>query len=47
MPGLLAPLTSTGVPSGSDLLVHPSVSVEEPVPEQWAACPRYVLVPSE
>src|SRR5436190_5596636 len=46
VPGLLAPVTSTCVPTGSVPLVHPSVAVLPPVPEQWAACPMYVLVPS-
>ena len=36
-PGWVAPVTSTWVPSGSELEVHPSVSVAAPVPEQWAA----------
>jgi hypothetical protein len=37
--GLLAPVTSTCVPSGSEALVDPFVSVLLPVPEQWAAWP--------
>src|SRR4051794_37651952 len=43
VPGRLAPFTVTGVPVGSEPLVQPSVSVEEPVPEQCAACPMYTL----
>ena len=43
VPGWLAPVTSTGVPVGSDPLVQPSVAVLPPVPEQWAACPMYSL----
>ncbi len=39
VPGLLAPVTSTGVPTGSEPLVQPSVAVLPPVPEQWAAWP--------
>ena len=39
VPGLLAPSTSTCVPTGSEPLVQPSVSVLPPVPEQWAAWP--------
>ena len=40
VPGLLDPVTSTGVPTGSEELVQPLVSVAAPVPEQWAAWPR-------
>src|SRR4051794_41263931 len=36
---------STGVPTGSDCDVQPSVSVDPPVPEQCAAWPRYTVVP--
>ena len=39
-PGLLAPVTSTGVPIGNDPVSHPSVLVWPPVLEQWAAWPR-------
>ncbi len=39
-------MTSTGVPIGSDALVQPLVSVAAPVPEQWAAWPRYTFEPS-
>ncbi len=39
-------MTSTGVPSGSDCARQPSVSVASPVPEQCAAWPRKVRVPS-
>src|SRR6266511_1507613 len=46
MPGWAAPSTSTGVPSGSDSLSQPLVSVAAPVPEQCAAWPRYTLEPS-
>src|SRR3954447_22801776 len=46
-PGLLAPVTWTCVPSGSDAESQPSVDVAAPVPEQWAAWPMYVLAPSE
>src|SRR3954469_1182276 len=46
VPGWLAPVTSTFVPSGSDFAVQPLVSVLPPVPEQCAAWPMYVLVPS-
>ena len=42
---MLAPVTSTFVPIGSDWLVHPSVSVAAPVPEQWAAWPTYTVEP--
>ena len=45
-PGLLAPVTSTAVPTGSVPLELPSVSVAPPVPEQWAACPMNTFVPS-
>src|SRR6185312_15989569 len=38
---------STGVPTGSEADVQPSVSVAEPVPEQCAACPRYTFVLSQ
>jgi hypothetical protein len=34
VPGLLAPLICTEVPSGRDPLVQPSVAVLPPVPEQ-------------
>src|SRR3954447_24676746 len=37
---------STGVPLGSDFAEQPLVSVLPPVPEQCAACPRYVVAPS-
>src|SRR3954453_12320353 len=37
---------STGVPLGSDCALQPLVSVLPPVPEQWAAWPRYVVDPS-
>src|SRR3954464_13973853 len=37
---------STCVPSGSDWAEQPLVSVLPPVPEQWAAWPRYVVPPS-
>src|SRR4051794_13670775 len=37
---------STWVPSGSDCAEQPLVSVLPPVPEQCAAWPRYVFVPS-
>jgi hypothetical protein len=43
VPGLLAPVMSTGVPTGSEPLVQPLVSVLPPVPEQCAACPRYTF----
>src|SRR3954449_12127441 len=46
VPGRLAPVTSTCVPSGSDFAEQPFVSVLPPVPEQCAACPMYVFVPS-
>src|SRR3954470_4848169 len=46
VPGRLAPVTSTCVPSGSDFAEQPFVSVLLPVPEQCAACPMYVFVPS-
>src|SRR3954453_1582152 len=36
---------STGVPTGSDCDVQPSVSVDPPVPGQCAAWPRYTVVP--
>ena len=39
VPGLLAPVTSTGVPTGSEPESQPLVSVEPPVPEQCAAWP--------
>src|SRR5205823_12038376 len=42
----LAPVTSTGVPVGSDWLVQPLVSVAAPVPEEWAAWPRETFEPS-
>src|SRR4051812_45816712 len=45
VPGRPAPSISTGVPTGSEPLVQPSVSVEPPVPEQCAACPRYTSDP--
>src|SRR4051812_3673633 len=45
VPGLLAPLIVTGVPSGSEPESQPLVSVEPPVPEQCAACPMSVSVP--
>ena len=38
-PGFDAPVTSTGVPIGSDPEVHPFVAVLPPVPEQCAAWP--------
>jgi hypothetical protein len=34
------------VPSGSDWLVQPLVSVAPPVPEQWAAWPTKTVDPS-
>src|SRR4051794_1677188 len=37
---------STAVPFGRDWAEQPLVSVLPPVPEQWAACPRYVVEPS-
>src|SRR4051812_22177440 len=37
---------STAVPLGSDCAEQPLVSVLPPVPEQWAAWPRYVVEPS-
>jgi hypothetical protein len=40
VPGLLAPSTVTGVPTGSVPAVQPFVSVLPPVPAQCAACPR-------
>ena len=43
VPGLLAPVTSTGVPTGSEPESQPLVSVLPPVPEQWAAWPMYVF----
>ena len=43
MPGLLAPVTVTGVPIGSEPARQPLVSVAAPVPEQCAAWPMYVL----
>ena len=46
-PGLRAPVTWTCVPTGSVPRRQPSVSVSPPVPEQWAAWPMYVVVPSE
>src|SRR3954453_14644679 len=46
VPGRLAPVTSTCVPSDSDFAKQPLVSVLLPVPEQCAACPMYVFVPS-
>ena len=45
MPGWAAPVTSTGVPSGKDVDVQPSVSVAVPVPAQCAAWPMYTVVP--
>src|SRR2546421_9417629 len=45
-PGRFAPVTWTWVPTGSEPDVHPLVAVLPPVPEQCAACPMYVLVPS-
>ena len=39
VPGLLAPSTSTGVPSGRLPESQPFVSVLPPVPEQCAAWP--------
>ncbi len=39
MPGCFAPVTVTGVPSGSEGEVQPSVSLFPPVPEQCAAWP--------
>jgi hypothetical protein len=45
--GWLAPVTSTAVPTGSVPDEQPSVAVFPPVPEQCAAWPTYVLVPSE
>src|SRR5882724_10395496 len=46
VPGWLAPLTVTGVPVGSEPEVQPLVAVLPPVPEQCAAWPMYVFVPS-
>ena len=46
VPGRDAPVTSTGVPSGSEAESQPSVSVAAPVPEQCAACPMNVSMPS-
>src|SRR3954465_1967505 len=46
VPGLLAPSTSTCVPTGSEAESQPLVSVLPPVPEQCAAWPMYVLAPS-
>ena len=43
MPGRVAPSISTGVPTGSEPESQPLVSVAPPVPEQWAAWPRYTL----
>ena len=40
VPGRLAPSISTGVPTGSEPLSQPLVSVAPPVPEQCAAWPR-------
>src|SRR3954469_23220611 len=37
---------STAVPLGSDCAEQPLVSVLPPVPEQWAAWPKYVVEPS-
>ena len=45
MPGLLAPSTSTGVPTGNDAVSQPLVLVCPPVLEQWAAWPRYTFEP--
>src|SRR5918912_3458765 len=45
VPGLLAPSTSTGVPSGSEPESQPLVSVAAPVPEQWAAWPSSTSEP--
>src|SRR4029078_4846173 len=45
-PGCDAPSTVTGVPTGSEAEVHPSVSVLPPVPEQGAAWPMKTSVPS-
>ncbi len=39
VPGCVAPLISTGVPSGRVPASQPLVSVAAPVPEQWAAWP--------
>src|SRR3954454_3354618 len=46
VPGFEAPSTSTCMPTGSEAEVQPFVSVLLPVPEQWAAWPVYVFVPS-
>ena len=40
VPGLPAPSTSTGVPTGSVPALQPLVSVLPPVPAQCAAWPR-------
>src|SRR6267378_2824036 len=45
VPCLLAPVTSTLVPTGNVPLEHPSVAVFPPVPEQWAAWPMYTVEP--
>lgn len=39
VPFLLAPVTVTGVPSGSEVASQPLVEVEPEVLEQWAAWP--------
>ena len=44
MPGLLAPSTSTGVPSGSEPASQPLVLVVPPVLEQCAAWPMKTLL---
>ncbi len=46
MPTTSEPTIFTGVPSGSDSEVQPSVSVASPVLEQCAAWPRSVLPPA-
>ena len=45
VPGRLAPVTLTCVPSGSDPESQPSVSVAAPVPEQCAAWPMKTSEP--
>src|SRR3954470_13688021 len=47
VPGRLAPVTSTGVPTGSETESQPFVLVAAPVPEQCAACPMYTFVASK
>src|SRR5688500_5825187 len=45
-PGLLAPVTSTAVPSGSEVAMQPSVTLGGLVLEQCAAWPMNVSTPS-